>query len=68
MSSTSPTLEVTVSDPDEEDTLDVTFYGREIGETAPGEDFTIIALPDTQNEAQYYPTVFDSQNPVDRRQ
>ena len=58
--SISPTLEVTVTDPDE-DTMDVTFYGRELGTTSPGEDFTIIALPDTQNEAEYFPAVFTSQ-------
>jgi len=58
--STSPTLVVTVTDPDG-DTMDVTFYGREVGETSPGADFTIIALPDTQYESQYYPAVFTSQ-------
>jgi hypothetical protein len=43
--STSPTLDVTVSDPDA-DPLAVTFYGRPVG--VPGPDFTVIALPDTQ--------------------
>ena len=55
--STSPTLEVTVYDPDDNDSsLDVTFYGRE-------DSFTIVALPDTQmyvlNGA--HPEIFDSQ-------
>ena len=44
--STSPTLEVTVTDPDS-DSMDVTFYGREVG-AGTGEDFTIVVLPDTQ--------------------
>ncbi len=46
---TSPTLEVSVSDPDG-DPLNVTFYGRVAGATTPGEDFTLVALPDTQND------------------
>ena len=44
--STSPTLAVTVSDPDG-DPLSVTFHGRRATGT-PG-DFTIVALPDTQH-------------------
>lgn len=40
------TLEVTVSDPQTEDSLDVTFYGRKRISTE-GE-FTIVVLPDTQ--------------------
>jgi hypothetical protein len=44
----SPTLAVTVSDP-ETNTLTVTFYGRLAGGGAVGEDFTFVALPDTQN-------------------
>jgi hypothetical protein len=40
-----PRLQVIVTDPDE-DTLTVTFRGRKV--LAPGEDFTIIMLPDTQ--------------------
>jgi PKD repeat protein len=41
-----PTLDVHVSDPDEND-LTVTFYGRRVlTSTAP--DFTLVALPDTQ--------------------
>nr|GAP19065.1 protein containing VCBS repeat [Levilinea saccharolytica] len=58
--STSPTLEVTVSDPDVADTLDVTFYGREAGATSSGEDFTLIVIPDTQNMTTSYPTVLNS--------
>ncbi|MBN1538152.1 MAG: DNRLRE domain-containing protein, partial [Anaerolineales bacterium] len=45
--STSPTLEVTVSDPDLDD-LNVTFYGREVG-SGGGEDFTFFVIPDTQS-------------------
>jgi hypothetical protein len=46
--STSPTLDVDVSDPDN-DNLTVTFYGRPAsGTPASGPDFTLIALPDTQ--------------------
>jgi hypothetical protein len=58
--SASPTLEITVTDPDADD-MSVTFYGRQTGATEPGDNFTIIGLPDTQNEAQYYPAVFDAQ-------
>lgn len=54
--STSPTLEVTVSDPDG-DSLDVTFYGR----GSAGEEFTIIVLPDTQYYSQSYPQIFTAQ-------
>src|SRR4029079_8066194 len=43
--STSPTLDVTVTDP-EGDPMTVTFYGRDAAATGP--DFTVIALPDTQ--------------------
>jgi uncharacterized repeat protein (TIGR02543 family) len=57
---TSPGLEVTVSDP-EADAMDVTFYGRAAGTGAPGGDFTIIVLPDTQNAAASYPAIFNSQ-------
>jgi len=53
------TLEVTVIDPDA-DPLDVTFYGRQAGGTAPAEDFTLIVIPDTQNMATSYPAVFNS--------
>ncbi len=56
-----PTLTVNVSDPDPDDLLDVTFYGREAGTTAPGPDFTLVAIPDTQMAAQSYPAVFQSQ-------
>jgi hypothetical protein len=57
--STSPTLEVTVTDPDS-NPMDVTFFGREAGASA-GADFTIIALPDTQNYSTSYPDIFTSQ-------
>jgi len=56
---TNPTLEVNVSDQDS-DTLDVTFYGREFS-TGTGEDFTIIALPDTQHYSENYPAIFTAQ-------
>jgi alkaline phosphatase len=55
--STSPTLEVTVYDPDANDSsLDVTFYGRE-------DSFIIVALPDTQYYVhdRDHPEIFDSQ-------
>lgn len=45
---TAPTLEVTVDDP-EADTMTVTFYGRPLTDTR--DDFTLIALPDTQKYA-----------------
>ena len=45
--STSPTLDVTVTDPDAND-MSVTFYGRPVTAAA-APDFTIVTLPDTQN-------------------
>jgi hypothetical protein len=57
--STSPTLEVTVSDPDG-DTMDVAFYGRSTS-PASGPNFTIIALPDTQFYSGFYPDTFTAQ-------
>lgn len=45
---TSPKLNVSVSDP-ESGSLTVSFYGREASEAQPGEDFTIVSLPDAQN-------------------
>ena len=57
--STNPTLCAEVSDPDG-DTLSVTFKGRPTGQPAP-QDFTIIALPDTQFYAQSYPATFSAQ-------
>jgi hypothetical protein len=56
---TSPTLEITVTDPDD-DAIDVTFYGREVG-GGTDEDFILIVIPDTQNEAEYCPDVFTDQ-------
>jgi alkaline phosphatase len=47
--STSPTLEVTASDP-QDDSLNVTFYGRTV--PSPDDYFTIIVLPDTQYYTQ----------------
>jgi hypothetical protein len=48
--STSPTLQVTASDPNASDTLSVSFYGRAKGTTA-GPDFTLVVIPDAQNYA-----------------
>ena len=45
--SLSPTLSVSVSDP-ETNALTVTFYGRAASEVPAGEDFTLAVLPDTQ--------------------
>ncbi len=56
--STSPVLEVSVSDAEEED-LTVTFYGRkELGNAI---DFTLVALPDTQYYSENYPEIFTAQ-------
>lgn len=57
---TSPTLSVTVSDPDG-DPMDVEFWGRPVSGGTAAEDFTIIAIPDTQNLAQSYPTTMSNQ-------
>jgi hypothetical protein len=54
--STSPTMEVTVTDPDA-DVSTVSFYGRPVG-SGSGEDFTIIVIPDAQNYATSYPSVY----------
>jgi hypothetical protein len=55
----SPTLEVTVSDP-QGDLLDVTFYGARAGSV---DEFTIVALPDTQKyvDSGAYPEIFTAQ-------
>ena len=55
----SQTLEVMVNDP-ESDTVDVNFYGRAVGD-GPGENFTLVALPDTQVYSALYPSIFISQ-------
>ncbi len=55
---TPPTLSVTVTDP-ESDPMTVRFYGR--AKSAPTPDFRIIAIPDSQNLAQSYPSVMYSQ-------
>ena len=49
-----PTLSVTVSDPEAEP-LDVTFYGRHVGE-----DFTIVHVSDSQFYTQSNPTAFET--------
>ncbi|HMP84943.1 MAG TPA: hypothetical protein PKA41_19805, partial [Verrucomicrobiota bacterium] len=54
----SPTLNVTVSDPDSDD-LTVTFYGR-VANPPAGADFTLIALPDTQ----YYVSSLNGGSPA----
>jgi len=55
----SPTLEVTVSDP-QADLLDVTFYGARAGSM---DEFTIVVLPDTQKYVLNgdYPEIFTAQ-------
>jgi hypothetical protein len=58
--SSSPTLQVTVTDPDS-DPMDVNFYGRRAGSSVPGADFTIAVIPDTQNETTNYPETFNAQ-------
>ncbi len=55
----SPELCADVSDTNG-DTLTVTFYGREAGGAA-GEPFTIVVLPDPQNYAAGYPTIYNAQ-------
>jgi len=45
---TSPDLQVGVTDT-EPGNLTVTYYGRPLVTTAPGADFTVIAMPDTQH-------------------
>ena len=62
---TPPTLEVTVSDDNAGDTLDVNFYGRAAGETAAA-DFTLIQIPDTQNQLNIQPDGLVLHVPVDR--
>ena len=54
-----PTLQVAVADPDTNN-LKVTFYGRPAS-IATNQDFTIIALPDTQFYSQTYSNVFIAQ-------
>lgn len=54
----SPTLDVTVSDP-ESDTLSVSFYGRPVS-TASHDPFTLIMLPDTQ----YYSSSLNGGSPA----
>ena len=55
-----PTLEVSVSDPDTADDLEVSFYGRTAGDTGVGEDFTIVVYPDTQHMSESYPAAYNS--------
>ena len=53
------TLQVTVSDSDA-DPMDVSFYGRAVGENT-AEDFTLILLPDTQYYSNGSPAYFTTQ-------
>jgi PKD repeat protein len=53
----SPTLSVTVSDP-EATNITVTFFGRL---ATSGPDFTIVALPDTQYYSSTYPDIYQNQ-------
>ena len=57
--SVQPSLQVTVSDPDPFDNIDVSFYGRSTV-TTPGADFTLVLIPDPQIESQFHPEVFNS--------
>lgn len=55
------TLSVLVSDPQEQ-RMKVSFYGRPTGLPVPdGEDFTIVALPDTQYYSESFPEIFVDQ-------
>ena len=56
---TSTPLCVTAADP-EGAPLDVTFHGRAVTGAA-GEDFTVVALPDTQYYSASYPATFQAQ-------
>lgn len=56
--STSPTLEVMVTDP-EADSMTVTFYGRPVTSSNP--DFTLVAMPDTQKYAEDFDSRFTAQ-------
>ena len=55
--SINPSLQVSVSDTDPSDNIDVSFYGRSAGTTTAA-DFTLVLIPDAQNESQYYPEIF----------
>jgi len=57
---TSPTLEVIVSDP-QNDPLNVTFYGRKVPSAR--DEFTIVVLPDSQNYCEFpeYSHIFTMQ-------
>lgn len=57
--STSPDLSVHVSDSRNSD-LTVSFYGR-LTDGPPGADFTLVAIPDPQNYAASYPSIYNSQ-------
>lgn len=62
--SVSPTLSVRATDPDG-GSVDVTFEGRQLGATVPGETdaepFTLVIVPDTQNYSYANQTVLDRQ-------
>jgi Domain of unknown function (DUF2341)/Calcineurin-like phosphoesterase len=56
---TSPTLSVNVVDPDG-DKMDVYFY-QPCPVNPPADNFTLVALPDTQIYSESYPNIFDNQ-------
>jgi uncharacterized repeat protein (TIGR02543 family) len=58
---TSPVLQVAVSDPDASDVMDISFYGRQEGTTTVSPDFTMVIIPDPQNLATSYPSIYTGQ-------
>ena len=58
---TSPVLQVAVSDPDAADVIDLSFYGRLAGTTTTSPDFTLVIIPDPQNLATSYPSIYTGQ-------
>lgn len=56
---TAPVLSVNVTDP-ENQPMDVSFYGRSL-QSAPGDPFSIVILPDTQFLALSWPSIFNAQ-------
>jgi len=56
--STSPTLSITANDNDG-DTMDISFFGGKTNSIK--DNFTIIALPDTQYYSESYPYIFTNQ-------
>ena len=54
-----PQLCATLRDP-QASALDVRFFGRDVG-AAPVDDFTVIALPDSQYYLQTFPEIYAAQ-------